>query len=83
MKAVVVVAICGSGNSWKVAGPSDPPKHVQTREVSLEIRGNATVGYHLVMTPSGCFTADYWYESVADAQDSAEEIFGITRNGWS
>ena len=83
MRAVVTVPICGSGNGWKVAEPSDPLGRVQSRQVTLEIQGSATNGYHLVMSPAGCLTADYWYESVAEANESAAEIFGVAPDGWS
>lgn len=83
VRAVVVVPICGSGNAWKVAGPSDPPGQVQCREVVLEIQGNAAQGYHLVMSPVGCFSADSWYESLAEAKKSAAEIFGVAPEAWS
>lgn len=83
MRAVVVVPIRGSGNAWKVAERSDPPDRVQEREVALEIRGNPANGYHLVMSPAGCFTADYWYETFAEAKESAAEIFGVAPDGWA
>ena len=83
MKAVVTVAICGSGNAWKVAGPSDPLGLVQERQVTLEIQGNARDGYHLVMSPAGCFTADTWHESIADAKATAADVFGVPRDGWA
>ncbi|MBN9523656.1 hypothetical protein J0H58_34950 [bacterium] len=83
MKAVVVVPIRGSGNSWKVAEPSDPPASVREREVVLEIQGDATNGYHLVMTPAGCFTADMWHESVEDAKAAAAEMFSVAPDGWT
>ena len=73
MKAVVVVPIRGSGNAWKVADPSDPPAQVQPRTVTLEVQGDGANGYHLVMSPVGCFTADTWHDSVADARATAEE----------
>lgn len=83
MKAVVEILICGSGNGWKVAEPSDPPDRVHAREVALEIQGGPAHGYHLVMSPAGCFSADYWYESAAEAMQSAEEIFGVAPDQWS
>ncbi len=61
MKAVVVVPIRGSGMPAKVAEASDPTDQVRAREVTLEIQGGVTDGYHLIMSPAGCFTADHWY----------------------
>ncbi len=81
MKANVVVPICGSGNAWKVGEPSDP--RASERPVTLEIQGNAQNGYHLVMSPEGCFTADTWHESIADAKATAEEIFNVPTDGWA
>ena len=83
MRTVVVVPICGAGNAWKVAEPTDPPAMVQEREVALEIQGNASNGYHLVMSPAGCFTADTWHESVEDAKATAAELFGVSLGGWA
>ena len=83
VKAIVMVPIRGSGSAWKVAEASDPPNRVQRREVALEIQGNAANGYHLVVSPAGCFTADYWYETVTEAKESAAEIFGIAPDGWA
>ncbi|MFO0952955.1 MAG: hypothetical protein U0835_17745 [Isosphaeraceae bacterium] len=83
MKAVVVVPILGWGNAWKVAGPEDPPAKVRDRAVTLEIQGDGASGYHLVMSPAGCLTADTWHESVEDAKVTAEEVFGVSPCGWS
>ncbi len=82
MKVVVVAPIRGSGNAWKVAEPSDPPASVLERVVTLEIQGNIADGYHLVMSPAGCFTADTWHESVKDAKDTAAEVFGVLPDEW-
>ena len=83
MKAVIVVPIRGSRNAWKVAGPSDPPDRIQDRVVALEIQGDGANGYHLVMSPAGCFTADTWHESVADAKETATEVFGVHPDAWA
>ncbi len=83
MKTVVVVPIRGQGNAWKVAEPSDPPARVQDRVVTLEIQGNAAEGYHLVMSPAGCFTADTWHASVEDAKATAAKLFGVPPQEWS
>ncbi len=82
MKASVVVPIRGSGNAWKVAEPCDPAAYVQEREVTLEIQGDGKDGFHLVMSPVGCFAADTWHETVEDAQDTALEVFGVRPDGW-
>jgi len=83
VKAVVVIPIRGSGTAWKVAEPSDPPARVQQRVVTLEIQGDGENGYHLVMSPAGCFTADTWHESVEDAKATAAEVFDVPPDGWT
>lgn len=83
MKAVVALPIYGSGNAWKVGEPSDPPAGVSKRLVMLEIQGDAPNGYHLVMTPEGCFTADTWHESIASAKATAEELFSVPPDRWA
>ncbi len=83
MRAVVVVSIRGFANVWKVAESSDPPAKVQERTVELEIQGNEAEGYHLIMSPDGCFTADTWHESVEDAKDTAKEAFGVGLDEWT
>jgi hypothetical protein len=82
MKAVVVVPIRGTANAWKVAEPDDPPAPVQERVVTLEIQGNARDGFHLVMSPAGCFTADTWHETIQEAKDAASRMFGVSPDGW-
>jgi hypothetical protein len=83
MKAVVVVPIHGISNSWKVAEPSDPSAQVQEREVALEIWGNPRDGYHLLMSPKGCFTADSWHGTVEEAKHVAHRLFGVLPDGWT
>ncbi|MFO0841524.1 MAG: hypothetical protein U0797_03855 [Gemmataceae bacterium] len=83
MKALAVVPIRGSSNAWKVAEPSDPPGPTQEREVALEIVGHARGGYHLLMSPIGCFTADTWHETVQDAKEAAHHLFGVPPDGWA
>ena len=83
MKAVAVAPICGTPNAWKVAEPSDPPALVQVREVALEIQGNARDGYHLLMSPAGCFTADTWHETVEEAKEAAHHLFGAPVDTWT
>jgi hypothetical protein len=82
VKAVIVVPIRGSGNAWKVAELADPPERVQDRVVTLKIQGDSANGYHLVMSPTGCFTADTWHENIADAKKTAMEVFGVAPDSW-
>ncbi len=82
MKTIVVVPIRGTANAWQVAEPSDPNNSIQERVVALEIQGNTTDGFHLVMTPTGCFTADSWHETVEDAKDTASRVFGVPPDRW-
>ena len=83
MQTSVVIPICGTSNSWKVAEPSDPTSLTQDRFVSLEIHGDDKNGYHLVMSPDGCFTADTWHATVDDALESANRVFGVPLTAWS
>jgi hypothetical protein len=50
--------------------------------VELEIQGDEKNGFHLVMSPDGCFTADTWHESVEDAKDTAHRLFGVGFEEW-
>jgi hypothetical protein len=81
ISAKCVAPICGSGDLWKVAEPSDSGPIAQ-RAVSLTIEGDERGGYHLVMSPEGCFTADTWHASKSDALESAEQLFGIPHSAW-
>jgi hypothetical protein len=83
MLARVATQICGTSNAWKVAELSDSPALVQERMVTLEIRGDRKDGYHLIMSPSGCFTADSWHSTIDDALDTAERLFDVRRDAWS
>ena len=83
MRAVAVVPIRGYANAWKVAGAADPRANIQDRVVTLEIVGNPADGYHLLMSPAGCFTADTWHESVEDAKGTAAVAFGVSPDGWT
>ena len=82
MKTIVEVLIYGCGDAWKVAEPSDTSALVQRRRVELEIQGDGKNGYHLVMSPEGCFTADTWHETLEDAKDTAHQIFGVGPGDW-
>jgi hypothetical protein len=82
MKAKAVVQICGTTNAWKGAAPSDPVAATRDREVMLEIQGDSKHGYHLIMSPEGCFTADSWHETIGEAKDTAQELFGIHPEAW-
>jgi hypothetical protein len=82
MKADAEVLIRGYANQWKVAEPSDTSALIQRRVVNLKIQGDAKNGYHLVMSPEGCFTADTWHETVEDAKDTAYRIFGVSPDQW-
>jgi hypothetical protein len=82
IKAVAVVPIRGYSNTWKVAEPSDTGDTTQNRVVNLEIQGDGKDGFHLIMSPDGCFTADTWHETLEDAKDTAYRIFGVPADGW-
>jgi hypothetical protein len=77
------VLICGSGDCWKVATESDPTEAVEQRTVVLEINGDAQDGFHLNMSPEGCFTADTWHETQEDARQAALRLFGVPLHAWT
>ena len=80
--AVTKAMICGPGNTWwKLAQPTERAA-VTERVVSLEIQGDDSSGYHLIETPEGCFTADSWHETKADALETAERRFGVRPSDW-
>ena len=83
MRNSIVVRICGTANCWKVAEDSDPPELTRERSVSLEVQGDAKNGFHLIMSPSGCFTADTWHATLGDAFDVAYRAFGVRPESWS
>jgi hypothetical protein len=85
MKAVTAstrVLVSGGGDCWKVAEPRDPPHTVKERTVRLEIVGDDQNGYHLNMSPDGCFTADTWHATMAEALDTAKRLFNVDRSAW-
>ena len=69
-------------NSWRIAGADSQLEQVQERAVRLAIQGSDEDGYHLVMSPEGLFTADYWYLTKAEALESARELFGAEPTDW-
>lgn len=83
IKAQKTVTIWGHSNAWSLepeTGKSTPSTQSVTE---LEIQGDDQNGYNLVMSPEGFFTADYWYESLQEAKESAKELFGVTEREWS
>ena len=76
------IAISGMGDCWKIAEPSDYPSTVNDRAVLLEISGDDQNGYHLNMSPEGCFTADTWHQTKADAIETAERLFSVPKSAW-
>jgi len=70
-------------DSWHVASDEDPPEHIRLANVSLEINGGPEAGFHLVMTPEGCFTADVWFATLLEALAEALEVFGVDPDGWA
>src|ERR1017187_6943834 len=72
-----------SHDAWKVAAATDPTERIREVDIRLEIQGDDGSGYHLVMTPDGCFTADNWYRSKREALEAASEMFGTLIDGWA
>jgi hypothetical protein len=83
MKASATVKIWGTTNCWKVATTTDPAEYVQERFIELEIQGDETNGFHLNVSPAGCFTADSWHPTIGDAMETAERLFGVERAAWN
>lgn len=75
--------IWGTTNAWSAAQTEGPDQPNCECTIKLEIQGTDRNGYILVMSPSGFFTADYWYPTKQDALDDAFEIFSAARNAWS
>ena len=61
---------------------SDTSSLIQSRVVNLKIQGDGKDGYHLCMSPEGCFTADTWHETLEDAMGTAHRIFGVSPGKW-
>lgn len=74
--------VWGTKNAWSLS-PGGAKVPSQECDISLEIQGNDWDGYHLVMSPAGFFTADYWYHTKQDAVDDAEQLFGVHPDSWS
>ncbi|MCH9656024.1 MAG: hypothetical protein K0U86_18955 [Planctomycetes bacterium] len=75
--------IYGTSQAWRLSFQADQTEVFKECEVSLEIQGDRRNGYHLVMSPSGFFTADSWHETRQDALEKANELFGIKFEEWS
>lgn len=83
LSAKKVVKIWGTVNAWSLASESNASEPSTECETCLEIQGDDKNGYHLVMSPEGFFTADYWFKTKEEAIESAEELFGVTAREWS
>ena len=82
INAKTKVSVWGTKNAWSLAPTSETGSLGTLCDVSVEIQGDQRNGYHLVMSPSGFFTADHWYETKTDALDAAKELFGVDHNDW-
>lgn len=67
---------------WKVAEENDDSKYVKELVVKLSIFGDKEKGYHLIMAPEGCFTADSYHKTLEDAIKIASEEFGVAESEW-
>jgi hypothetical protein len=81
MKCTVQVRIRRLTGGWKVADPEDRSNYVHVLPVKLSIVEDPK-GYHLVMSPEGCFTADAFYETLQKAKDDAARCFGVRDADW-
>ncbi|XAM00775.1 hypothetical protein OT109_05155 [Phycisphaeraceae bacterium D3-23] len=81
-RASTTIDVYGYHNAWSVR-PGPKSNQEPTRcTVELEIQGDFKNGYHLVMSPEGFFTADAWFETIAEAKQSALVSFGINPDQW-
>jgi hypothetical protein len=81
--ATTKAQIWGTRNAWSLSPNRGSNAPSQECDVALEIQGDDRNGYHLVMTPSGFFAADSWYQTKQEALEDAEELFGVCRDEWS
>lgn len=77
------VRIWGTKNAWSASQTGGPDQPSRLCTVELEIQGDGHDGFHLVMSPSGFFTADSWHPTKQDALDAALEVFDIDQSEWS
>ena len=75
--------IWGTKNAWSLSPENKPNAPSQSCEIRLEIQGNKKQGFHLVMRPTGFFTADSWYASQSEALADANEWFELPADAWS
>jgi hypothetical protein len=73
------VNIYGTQNCWSLDSNGEG---FTKAEVNLEIQGTTKSGYNLVMSPKGFFTADYWFSTLEEAYEDAEEMFGVKKEEW-
>ncbi len=83
IRTTVKARVWGTHDAWRLCPFRSPEEPSQDCEVELEIQGDDRSGYHLVMSPSGFFTADNWYETKQEALDTAHRVFGVGPDEWS
>jgi hypothetical protein len=66
-----------------MAEATDPASEVRTVNIELEVEGDDADGWLVVITPDGCFTADHWFASKAEAIGAAQDVFGAPADGWT
>ena len=74
--------IYGTTNSWSLSPLEGHSAEGRECELELAIEGDDKQGYHLIMSPTGFFTADYWYATQDEAVSSASELFGVSSKHW-
>jgi 2-haloacid dehalogenase len=63
-----------------VAEPSDTGPLVRRRVVELRIQCDGRDGYHFVMSPEACFSADTWHKTLEDVKDTTFDYFVIFKS---
>jgi hypothetical protein len=76
------VPLYGKHNSWSTGPFGNSQKGLEC-DVELTIIGNEQNVFHLVMSPEGFFTADYWFATKAEAISSAFDQFGVPLEDWT
>ena len=83
LSAKKVVPIWGNSNAWSLAPHRNADAKPTECDVHLEIQGSPKSGFFLLMSPDGFSTADYCYDTLKDAKESAKELFGVSDHEWS
>lgn len=68
---------------WSLAEATDAGTGFVRARTRLEIQGSPKFGFNLIMLPDGLMAADSWCADLDDAFESAEDMFGVSRDSWT